>query len=216
MISIYFHKVQIPRQTIKKRYNYLSDIYITELRKRNRRLRKPSVPNRAVTVYKKYFSQKKSDTTDAITLIGNQISARSGGSHLVAMHSHVLLCRRTFHTHSIGHKHVESRLALRAHSLECGIVHLHHHALFAFVGARHLVGYRLCGSHAHIYEQHAAKSGVGGGGVGKIGWQSAVLNEISVCAESVHAVDGPIAYVGEVDAASALYWRSERSKNGSS
>ena len=55
---MYFHKVQIPRQTIKKRYNYLSDIYITELRKRNRRLRKLSVPNRAVTVYKKYFSQK--------------------------------------------------------------------------------------------------------------------------------------------------------------
>ncbi len=30
---MYFHKVQIPRQTIKKRYNYLSDIYFTELPK---------------------------------------------------------------------------------------------------------------------------------------------------------------------------------------
>ena len=58
VIYLFFHTLQIPRQTIKKRYNYHTDIYITELRKRNRRLRKPSVPNRAVTVYKKYFSQK--------------------------------------------------------------------------------------------------------------------------------------------------------------
>ena len=40
VIYLFFHTLQIPRQTIKKRYNYLSDIYITELPKTKQAIEK--------------------------------------------------------------------------------------------------------------------------------------------------------------------------------